>query len=302
MARERLTQGLIGCLGLLLALLAFTSFSIAQSRSPYVHQRVVRLSSPWGERKVAVTWSRVEAGVRAETGLPTLIALHGKGEALRGPDRGFLGWVVDYVLPDAFGALQRGRVTEADYGGLVRKDHLAHVNASLRARPFGGLFVVTPYTPDLLAQPVGSPDIVQLGDWLAGDLLSQIRSRFEAATKDPTKTAIDGVSLGGRLSLEIGLSHPEAFGAVGATQPAITGRESRLAELAAEKRARTKIRLLSSEGDPFLEPTKKLSELLRRQEIPHELAVVPGPHNARFNRGPGGIEMLLYYDRELGGR
>ncbi len=274
----------------------------AQERSPHVHQRVVRLASPWGERKVAVTWSRAEPGVRRDTDLPTLVALHGKAESLRGPERGFLGWVVDYRLPDAFGALQRGRVNEADYGGLVTANHLAHVNETLRARPFGGLLVITPFTPDLLSQPIGSPEIKELGSWLAGDLLAQVRQRFPAATQDRARTAIDGVSLGGRLALEVGFSHPEAFGAVGATQPAITGREPALAELAASTATPIQIRLLSSEADPYLESTRKLSAELRVRHVPHALSVVPGPHNARFNRGPGGIEMLLHYDRELGRR
>lgn len=278
----------------------FAPRSDAQDRSPHVHQRVVRLSSPWGERKVAVTWSRVERGVRDDENLPTLVALHGKGEANRGPDRGFLGWVVDYRLPDAFGALQRGRVTEADYGRLVRAEHLAHVNASLQARPFGGLLVITPYTPDLMSQPVGSADIQEFGAWVAGELLSQVRERFVAASRDADKTAIDGVSLGGRLALEVGFSHPEAFGAVGATQPAITGRERALVDLVGALPKPPRIRLLSSEDDPYLPVTRKLSSLLRERQIAHEFGVVPGPHNARFNRGPGGIEMLLYYDRELG--
>jgi enterochelin esterase-like enzyme len=102
--------------------------------------------------------------------------------------------------------------------------------------------------------------------------------------------------------LEIGFSHTESFAAVGATQPAISGREAELAELAAAASAPMQIRLLSSEADPFLEATRKLSAELRVRQVPHALSVVPGPHNARFNRGPGGIEMLLHYDRELGRR
>lgn len=289
-------------LGVLIVFSALAWRTVAQERSPHVHQRVIRIPSPWGERKVAVTWSRAEEGVRGDTGLPTLVALHGKGEAMRGPERGFLGWVVDYALPSAFGALQRGRLSESDYGGMVRADHLAHVNAALRARPFGGLLVISPYTPDLLAQPVGGPEIKQFADWVAGELLMQVRSRFEAASTARARTAIDGVSLGGRMALEVGFAHPETFGAVGATQPAITGHEQAFADLAATLTPMPTIRLLSSQDDPYLASTRKLSEALRQREVAHALSVVPGPHNARFNRGPGGLEMLLYYDRELGGR
>lgn len=274
----------------------------AQDRSPHVHQRVVRVPSPWGERKVAVTWSRAAPGVRRDTNLPTLVALHGKAESLRGPDRGFLGWVVDYRLPDAFGALQRGALTRQDYGGWVRDEHLKQVNAELKSRAFSGLCVVTPFTPDLLDEPVGSPAIREFGDWVATVMLPHVRQRFEALSASRETTAVDGVSLGGRLSLEVGLAHPETFGAVGATQPAITGREQALATLAASTSKRPNIRLLSSDGDPFLGATQRLSELLRGQQVPHSLSVVPGPHNARFNRGPGAIEMLFHYDRLIGGR
>lgn len=273
----------------------------AQDRSAHVHQRVVRVPSPWGERKVAVTWSRAEVGVRRDTNLPTLVALHGKAESLRGPDRGFLGWVVDYRLPDAFGALQRGALTRQDYGGRVRDEHLRQVNAALESRAFKGLCVVTPFTPDLLDQPVGSPAIQEFGDWVATVMLPHVRQRFEALSNTRELTAIDGVSLGGRLSLEVGLTHGEAFGAVGATQPAITRREQALATLATSTSSRPNLRLLSSDRDPFLAATQKLSELLREQQVPHSLSVVPGPHNARFNRGPGAIEMLFHYDRLMGG-
>ena len=36
---------------------------------------------------------------------------------------------------------------------------------------------------------------------------------------------------------------------------------------------------------------------MRAREIPHELLVIPGTHGYEFNRGPGGIEMLLWHER-----
>lgn len=118
-------------------------------------------------------------------------------------------------------------------------------------------------------------------------------------------TGIDGVSMGGRLALWIGLRFPEMFRAVGAMQPALRPAEAGLvARLAADARARNpalRIRLLSSEDDPFLAAVKATSEAMRALAVEHDLVVVPGPHNYEWNRGPGCTEMLLWQERALRG-
>jgi len=35
--------------------------------------------------------------------------------------------------------------------------------------------------------------------------------------------------------------------------------------------------------------------------VDNELAVIPGPHDYEFNRGPGVYEMLVFHDRALRG-
>jgi len=273
----------------------------AQTRSEHVHQRHFRVDAPWGSTHVLATWPR-RAGARelpTDARTPILVALHGRGEALRGPDRGYLGWNVDYLLPDAFGALLRGRLTSDDYRGLVRADHLRMVNAALRAHPFRGVLVITPFTPDLISEPEGSARLAQFGDWVPTALLADVRTRFPAAARTRAGAGIDGVSLGGMLSLEVGLAHPEAFGAVGALQPAIRGREEALAARARSASPRPVISLVSSDHDPLLGPTRELSRRLREAGVAHTLSVLPGPHDYVFNRGPGGLEMLLFHDRAL---
>lgn len=286
--------GVLGCA-------LFAGLGTAQNRSEWVHQRHFRVDAPWGSAHVLATWARRDDGREFPTDFrtPILVALHGRGEALRGPDRGYLGWNVDYRLPDAFGALRRGRLTARDYQGLARAEHLRAVNAGLRAQPFAGVLVITPFTPDLISEPAGSPRIAQLASWIVGPLLADVRQRFPASARTREGTGIDGVSLGAMLSLEIGLAHPEAFGAVGAIQPAIRGREANLAARAAAARPRPAIALLSSDGDPLLGPTRDLSARLTAAGVAHTLTVVPGPHDYVFNRGPGGIEMLLFHDRAL---
>ncbi len=268
----------------------------AQAPSEHVESREIRLPSPWGEARVLVTHARHRHAPAPTTRLPIVVALHGAGEARRGPERGYLGWTADYHLADAFGALGRGRLTAGDYGDMVRPEHLAARNRALRAQPFRDLIVVTPYTRDLMGEQPGSDAIREYADWLAGPLLEAVRREVPTAALTRAGTGIDGVSLGGMLSLEAGLRHPEAFGAVGAIQPAIRGRVDAVAPLADGTQ---RIRLLSSDQDPFLAPTRALSEAWTARHVAHELLVTPGRHGYAFNRGPGGVELLFFHDRAL---
>lgn len=288
-----------------LAALLVASATLAQpaapERSDFVHFRelLVPARSGTGHERVMVTWPRRADGADHPPGerLPILVALHGRGETRGGIDAGILGWIVDYELPAAFGALGRGRLRRSDLGGYVRDEHLAARNAALASRAFGGVLVVTPYTPDLADAPSGGPEIAAYSRWLAGPVLEAVRERFDFAARTREGTAIDGVSLGGMLALEAGFGHPESFAAVGAIQPAVSERFAALAALA--EPARQQIRLLTSDEDPFLAPTRALSDLLTARSVEHDLLVVPGPHGYAFNRGPGSVELLWFADRVL---
>jgi hypothetical protein len=206
-----------------------------------------------------------------------------------------LGWPRDYRLTDAFEALLGGRLTRSDYGELVDAPHLRARNRALRTRAFAGLVVVAPYTPNLLSEPVGSAPILAFSDWVAGPLLDAVRAEVPVASADVA--GIDGVSLGGRMALEVGLRHPERFRSVGAIQPAVRGHVEEVAALPTSGQA---LRLLSSTDDPFLPATRALSESWSAAGVAHELLVLPGPHDYAFNRGPGSVELLFFHDRALG--
>lgn len=232
---------------------------------------------------------------------PILVALHGRGEAGRGLDVGAGGWPNDYLLDRMNRRLLAPPLTTADLRDMTNPERLAKLNASLAAAPYQGLGVACPYTPNLPDKSAAGAQ--GFARFVIDQLLPKLRA--EAGAKgDRDRTGIDGVSMGGRLSLLVGLTHPEVFGAVGALQPAISVEEapmiSALAKAAMNK-AKVALRLVTSTEDYFLAAVRAASEQMKADGVPHELLVVPGTHGYEFNRGPGGAEMLLWHERVLRG-
>lgn len=232
--------------------------------------------------------------------LPIVIAFHGKGESVLGPARGYAAWMDRYGLGNAYNALLGAPLTAAAFGGLVREKELDGLNAELKAHAFRGVLAVGVYTPDLLSER--DPEVVEsYASWVADVLVPHIQKTLPVASTVPRQVGVDGVSLGGMVALEVGLRHPQVFGAVGSMQPAIRGREVAIATLAASARAteHQQIRLLSSDNDPLLPVTRTLSSELRKRHVAHQLLVTPGGHDYAFNRGPGAVELLHFHDRAL---
>lgn len=282
---------------LCIAAVGFTPASLrAESRLQSVRFAIHGVD---GDRQSAIAVWPTER--RQDERWPILIAFHGMGESRQGKERGYRAWVERYGMSAAFEALLSGALTRANFGGLVREPALQAYNDELKARAFRGVFVVGVYTPDLMAQVSQPQKIEAFAAWTAKRLVPKIRDTFPVVSQIPRAVGVDGVSLGGMVALEVGLRHPEVFGAVGAIQPAIRGREAELAERAktAMATAPQGIRLLSSDQDPLLPVTRKLSEELRARHVPHTLVVTPGGHDYAFNQGPGSIEMLRFSDRAL---
>ncbi len=233
---------------------------------------------------------------------PVLVALHGRGEARKDPARGARGWPDDYALVRAMKRVAAPPLTREDYLGFVRAPELARTNAALAARPFGGLVVVCPYVPDVHLEDGAAIDAY--GQWILSSLLPRVRRELPVLLT-PAATGIDGISLGGAVALRVGLTHPEAFGAVGALQPAleVTDTQSWTDLVVAARRVRPQLalRLTTSEGDPFRGAVGKLSSALQAAQQSHDSAILPGPHDYPFNRGPGALTMLLWHDRVLRG-
>ncbi len=234
--------------------------------------------------------------------LPVLVALHGRGEAHKGAHLGARGWVDDYGLNRALERLTSPPLTKRDFQGFVSTERLSSINRDLRKRPFRGVIVVSPYTPDILAGEKRFDDALPFAKFLVEELLPRVYKETPAIGT-PAATGIDGVSLGGRMSLLVGLARPKAFGTVGVLQPAFkpddTAELVRRAKAAVTKNERLRFRFLSSEEDFFLAATKRIGAAFKAAGLRTETLIARGTHSYKFNRGPGVIEMLLLHDRTL---
>jgi enterochelin esterase-like enzyme len=236
--------------------------------------------------------------------LPVLIAMHGRGETLKGPERGARGWVDDYKLGRAAERLAHPPLVNADFEGFVEPARLAALNASLAKKPYGGLIVACPYVPDML----GGDDPFAVAPPLAHFLVDVLLPRLYAETPalgTPASTGIDGVSLGGRAAVSVGLLRPESFGAVASLQAALDPENAKaVAERTRQARLKNpglRLRLLTSSGDYYLKTLGTIHSALNYAKVAHDYLVVTGPHDYAFNRGPGALEMLAYHDRVLRG-
>jgi pimeloyl-ACP methyl ester carboxylesterase len=250
--------------------------------------------SPDGERALLFA-------PKGAAGRPLLVALHGRGESGRGLEVGARGWRDDYELESVEKRLYAPPLSSADLRGFDDHERLARVNASLASAPYEGLCIATPYTPDLRDRsPEGAAGF---GRFVTDRLLPRARAELAGAW-DGERVGLDGVSMGGRLALLVGLARPDVFGAVGALQPAL--REAEAPAIAAMARAAIarrplRLRLASSDADPFLPAVRALSDALRAAAVAHDLAVWPGPHDYAWNRGPGSVELLVWHERALRG-
>ncbi|MBS2015274.1 MAG: esterase [Deltaproteobacteria bacterium] len=249
-----------------------------------------------GFRAVVIVPSWTPPGDR----LPALLALHGRGEALKGPVDGAMGWPRDYALLRAIDRVCNPPVTSTDLEGFVDPKRLADMNAGLAQRPFKGLVVVCPYSPDVeLRKP---KQVKEYGDFLLRAVIPRVKKELPVLSS-PGAFGIDGVSLGGALALRTGLANADAFGTVGSLQAAIGEDQVQefvdLAKSARQKNAAVKLRLLTSNEDYFRSAISRVSQGLKAAGVDHDYADIPGPHDYPFNRGPGAIEMLLWHDRLL---
>jgi hypothetical protein len=235
---------------------------------------------------------------------PVLVTFHGTGEARKGPEKGARGWLDDYGMYRALERLKHPPLVAEDFQGFADDARLAKLNAALAEAPYRGLVIVNSYTPDMLRGDEPFSKVPPLADFVVNELLARAR-RETPAIGTPQTTGVDGISLGGRAALAIGLRNPEAFAAVSGLQPAFdtdnAGAVAERALVAHQRNPALSFRLLTSDGDYFLGSTKAMSSAMKQAGVPNTLVVVRGPHDYPFNRGPAVYELLLHHDRVLRG-
>jgi hypothetical protein len=275
----------------------------------------VDAAPPRGETQL-LTWTLPERGPSGEAVIllpsdapsnagsvgrwPLVVALHGRGEALKGPHDGALGWAHDYALGHAISRVNNPPLGEDDVEGFVDRERLDGYNRQLAEHPFGGLVVVCPYVPDTNLR--SHADLSDYARYVADVLVPRARRELPVFSS-PEATGIDGVSLGGAIALRTGFARTDTFGAVGALQPAVADDQAQewveLAKAARAKRPDLALRLTTSHDDVYHDVITRLSDALRSAAVPHDFADIPGPHDYPFNRGPGAIELLLWHDHVL---
>ncbi|HYP90011.1 MAG TPA: alpha/beta hydrolase-fold protein [Polyangiaceae bacterium] len=240
----------------------------------------------------------------ADERFPVLLTFHGTGEARKGPEKGARGWLDDYGMYRALERLKHPPLVAADFEGFADEARLAKLNAALAEAPYRGLVIVNSYTPDMLRGDEPFSKVPPLAKFVVDELLARARRETPAIGTAQT-TGIDGISLGGRAALSIGLRYPEAFAAIGGLQPAFDTENASLvaqnALVARQKNPSLSFRLLTSDGDYFLGATKAISQAMKQAGVPNTLVVVRGPHDYPFNRGPAVYELLVHHDRVLRG-
>ena len=173
----------------------------------------------------------------------------------------------------------RRRSRRRIFQGFANPERLARINESLGKRPYRGLIVVCPFTPDILAGDRPFKAAEPLARFLVDDLLPRVR-RETPALQSSSATGVDGVSLGGRASLLVGLSRAKAFGSVAGLQAAFDSADAdelaRRAESAVAENPRLALRLLTSYEDYFLVANRNISKAFERAGVKHELLDDPG--------------------------
>lgn len=251
-----------------------------------------------GRRVVLLLPKHLDPGER----VPLLVLLHGLGET--GDERmGVYAWLERYGLGTAYERLRRPPIARTSKRKDWTEIQLNELNQSLKARPFKGMAIACPYTPNIYQSKNPGAALDAYTGWIAGAVLPRARKESECIATSAALTAIDGCSLGGYVSLEVFLRRPDLFAAWGGVQsafgahraPSYADRIERV--LAKEAPRRIRLHLETSTNDPYRESNEKLSALLNTKGMANDLIVLPGYHDQPWLRESGTIEMLYWHDR-----
>lgn len=271
----------------------------ATEASPLTSQEIpVPNTGGFGQRCLLLRPSRVPASEP----LPLLVLFHGLGET-SSEALGIHAWHDRYGLPQAYARLAAPPVARTlPKERYLSDSRLLEINAELAQAPFTDVALVCPFTPNVLNQHRGAAYLDRYADYIERSVLPAAR----AATPTREGSAhlgVDGVSLGGYVALEVFFRKSRLFGALGSMQgafnlPLAEAYARRMADIVAEQGQRS-IHLTTSSYDPFRDATLRLARRLGELGITATLTDGVGPHDQRFLREAGTLEMLLFQARAL---
>ncbi len=275
--------------------------------APAVHAAPVEAELELDEQVLEVPGERLARRCllltpRAAKAQRLLVLFHGLGETTS-EALGIRAWADRYGLVAAARRLRRPPVERTlPDAKFLTDERLGELNQTLAREPFRGLAIACPFTPNVFKQPSTFGALDRYAAWLADALLPQLRSKLELPS-GAEAIAVDGVSLGGFVSLEVFLRRPEAFGAVGTTQGAfgqnLVNTYAERIRAALERVGRRPVRVATSSWDKTRVSSLNLAKELAARGVEVTLTVSPGPHDQRWLREVGSLELLHYYDRVL---
>ena len=254
-----------------------------------------------GDPKLATRFTLL-VPTHTEEPVPLLVAFHGLGET--GDEKtGAYAWIDAYGLGSCYRRLAHPPVAAADKRARFWDDaRLAEVNASLVARPFGGVAVACPYTPDVYKAMDRDKLFDAYAEWITGEVIPRAR-REVPLLAGIAHTGVDGVSLGGYVGAEVFLRQPQHFGAWGSVQGAFGAHRvldfADRIKVLIDHFGKRAIHVETSTSDTYRDENEALSQRLSDLGVAHDFLAPPGAHTQPFLRDSGTLEMLLWHDRAL---
>jgi enterochelin esterase-like enzyme len=249
-----------------------------------------------GRRAVVLVPTYLPKGAR----VPLLVLLHGLAETVD-EEMGAYAWVKRYGVGEGFAHARAPKtISMASLKKMATEERIAEIQDSLEKKPFRGMVIACPYTPNIWKVGVSVDAALDVyASWLFDVLVPRLRSE----TPVNGKLGLDGVSLGGYASLGVGVRKLESIDALGCVQAAVSTSDAeswadRIQKAFASKGAKP-LSLITSTSDAFRKPVETLSAALKKRAIAHDFRLAIGPHDQPFLRGPGSLEMLLWHDRAL---
>jgi enterochelin esterase-like enzyme len=272
--------------------------------SPFEVREVSVDGDPTGAGRLLVC---VPAGA-SDAPLPLVVLLHGLGETTD-VRLGLRAWLDRYGLQTAYDRLAEPPVARTSSRADWTEARVVAVNDELARRPFGGLVLACPFTPDVWRASSTARALEAYAAFLADRVVPRVRE--EASVRPGAEhVGLMGCSLGGFVGFEVMLRRMESFAAfagvqsaIGAAAAAASAARWRAAEerlpAARDTTRRPALLLETSLADPYLAANRALSGALGAAGVPHDLLVLPGPHDQPWLREGGTLEALLWQERRL---